>query len=57
MVEASAAQVAWVIAAGREGREKRYRDLPTAMPPHSLGDASMRALVAYLKGDLQQPAP
>lgn len=38
---------------GRSGDEKKYKDLPVAMPAWHLSDADLKAVVAYLRGGLQ----
>jgi mono/diheme cytochrome c family protein len=52
--EGSEADIATVITKGREGAAKRYKDLPSPMPPQSMSDSRLKALVAYLKTDLQK---
>lgn len=51
---ASDADLANVIVKGRAGDAKRHKDLPAPMPPNSMSDSRLKALVAYLKGDLQK---
>ena len=39
---------------GRAGAQKKYKNLPTDMPAHDLSAADLKALVGYLRGDLQK---
>ncbi|HEX5339833.1 MAG TPA: c-type cytochrome [Gammaproteobacteria bacterium] len=39
---------------GRAGDQKKYKDIPVAMPPWHLSDADLKAVVAYIRGDLQK---
>jgi mono/diheme cytochrome c family protein len=48
------ADIAAVITKGREGAAKHYKDLPSPMPPQSMSDSRLKALIAYLKTDLQK---
>jgi mono/diheme cytochrome c family protein len=50
----SAAEISAVITKGRMGDQKKYKDLPSPMPPASMSDARLAAIVAYLKTDLQK---
>jgi mono/diheme cytochrome c family protein len=54
VAESPEAEIATVITKGREGAAKRYKDLPSPMPPASMSDSRLKALVAYLKTDLQK---
>ncbi|HET7649791.1 MAG TPA: c-type cytochrome [Gammaproteobacteria bacterium] len=38
---------------GRSGDQKKYKDLPVAMPAWHLSDADLKAVVSYLRGGLQ----
>lgn len=49
----SAADVADVVTKGRAGGQKRFPDLPSAMPAHSLSDGKLQAVVSYVKGEIQ----
>ena len=51
--EASAADLSATIIKGRDGAAKRYKDLPSPMPPNSMSDSRLQALIAYLKADLK----
>ncbi len=51
--ESSAAEIGSTITKGRDGAAKRYKDLPSAMPPNSMSDGRLQALIAYLKADLK----
>lgn len=42
------------ITKGRMGDAKKYKDLPSPMPPNSMSDSRLSGLIAYLKGDLQK---
>jgi mono/diheme cytochrome c family protein len=54
ITEGSAAEIAATITKGREGAAKRYKDLASPMPPASMSDSRLQALIAYLKTDLQK---
>jgi mono/diheme cytochrome c family protein len=51
---ASEGDLANTITKGRMGDAKRFKDLPSPMPPNSMSDSRLKALIAYLKGDLQK---
>jgi mono/diheme cytochrome c family protein len=54
-VQASAeGEIAATITKGRQGGEKRYKDLPSPMPANSMSESRLKGLVEYLKGDLQK---
>ena len=54
ITEGSTADIAATITKGREGAAKKYKDLPSPMPPASMSDTRLQAVIAYLKGDLQK---
>jgi mono/diheme cytochrome c family protein len=54
VTEGSAADIGHVITKGRQGAEKKYKDLPSPMPANSMSDSRLQGLIAYLKGDLQK---
>ena len=54
VTEGSAGEIATTITKGREGAAKHYKDLASPMPPQSMSDSRLQALIAYLKGDLQK---
>ena len=54
VTQGSAADIAAIITKGREGAAKLYKDLPSPMPPQSMSDTRLQAVIAYLKGDLQK---
>lgn len=39
---------------GRSGARKKYKDLATDMPAWHLPEADLKAVVAYIRGDLQK---
>lgn len=39
---------------GRSGAKKKYTDIPMDMPAWHLDDADLKAVVAYIRGDLQK---
>lgn len=39
---------------GRSGAKKKYKDIAGDMPAWHLADADLKAVVAYIRGDLQQ---
>jgi mono/diheme cytochrome c family protein len=54
VIDSSEAEIAATITKGRAGDAKRYKDLASPMPPASMSDSRLSALIAYLKGDLQK---
>jgi mono/diheme cytochrome c family protein len=38
---------------GRSGDQKHYKDIPVAMPAWHLSAADLKAVVSYIRGDLQ----
>jgi mono/diheme cytochrome c family protein len=54
VASASEGDLASTITKGRAGDAKRYKDLASPMPPASMSDGRLKALIAYLKGDLQK---
>ena len=54
VTEGSAADIGHTITKGRQGAEKKYKDMPSPMPPNSMSDSRLQGLIAYLKGDLQK---
>ena len=54
VTQGSEADLANVITKGRQGAEKKYKDMPSPMPPNSMSDSRLKGLIAYLKGDLQK---
>jgi len=36
------------------GDQKRYKDLPSPMPPNSMSDARLAGIIAYLKNEIQK---
>lgn len=49
----SESEIADTITKGRMGDAKRYKDLASPMPPQSMSDGRLKAIIAYLKNDLQ----
>ena len=39
---------------GRSGAKKKYKDIPMDMPAWHLSDADLKAVLAYIRGDLQK---
>ena len=39
---------------GRSGAKKKYQDIPMDMPAWHLSDADLKAVVAYIRGELQK---
>ena len=54
ITEGSEAQIAETITKGRMGDAKRYKDLASPMPPASMSDGRLKAIIAYMKTDLQK---
>jgi len=55
-VTGDAAAVLATVKDGRSGDQKKYKDLPIAMPAWGgkLSDADIQAVVDYIRGDLQK---
>ena len=54
VTDSSAGELAATITKGRAGDAKKYKDLPSPMPPNSMSDARLKGVIDYLKGDLQK---
>ena len=54
VIDSSAGELANTITKGRAGDAKKYKDLPSPMPPNSMSDSRLKGVIAYLKGDLQK---
>jgi mono/diheme cytochrome c family protein len=50
----SEAEIGETITKGRMGDAKRYKDLASPMPPASMSDSRLKAVIAYLKTELQK---
>jgi mono/diheme cytochrome c family protein len=46
--------IADTIVKGRQGDQKRYKDIVTTMPPNAIGGKQLQDLIALLKTDLQK---
>lgn len=53
VVKGSVKEIENTIQNGRSGDQKKYKDLPTAMPAWHLSAADLKAIVSYLRGGLQ----
>ena len=51
---ASEGDLATVITKGRQGDAKRHKDIPGPMPANSMSDSRLKAVIGYIKGDLQK---
>ncbi len=36
------------------GDARKYKDLPSPMPPNSMSDGRLKGIIDYIKGDLQK---
>ena len=54
ITESSAAEIGNVITKGREGAAKKYKDLPSPMPPNSMSESRLKGIIDYIKTDLQK---
>jgi mono/diheme cytochrome c family protein len=54
VLEASAEEIGNLITKGRQGDQKRYKDLASPMPAQSLSSDKLSALISYLKNELQK---
>ena len=53
VIKGKVADIEDTIQNGRSGAKKKYKDLPTDMPAWHLADADLKAVVAYIRDDLQ----
>ena len=54
IITGSEAEIGETITKGRMGDAKRYKDLASPMPPAQMSDGRLKAIIAYLKTDLQK---
>jgi mono/diheme cytochrome c family protein len=54
VVKGSAAEIGEVITKGRGVEQKKYKDYPSPMPAHSMGDSRLAGVLEYIKKDLQK---
>jgi mono/diheme cytochrome c family protein len=54
ITQGSEAEIGETITKGRMGDAKRYKDLASPMPPAQMSDSRLKAIIAYLKTDLQK---
>lgn len=54
VIEGSQGDLSNTITKGRAGDAKRYKDLPSPMPPNSMSDSRLKGVIDYLKADLQK---
>lgn len=54
VVKGSAAEVGEIITKGRTVEQKKYKDFPSPMPAHSMGDSRLAGVIDYIKKDLQK---
>lgn len=54
ITQGSEAEIGDTITKGRMGDAKRYKDLASPMPPAQMSDGRLKAIIAYLKTDLQK---
>ena len=54
VTDGSTGDLSNTIVKGRAGDAKKYKDLPSPMPPNSMSDGRLQGLIGYLKGDLQK---
>ena len=53
VTDSSHAELAATITKGRAGDAKKYKDLPSPMPPNSMSEARLKGIIDYIKTDLQ----
>ena len=54
VIKGAVADIEDTIQNGRSGAKKKYKDIAGDMPAWHLADADLKAVVAYLRGDLQK---
>ena len=54
ITDGSHADIAGTITKGRAGDQKKYKDLPSPMPPMAMSETRMKGVIDYLKTDLQK---
>lgn len=54
LIKGKLADIEDTIQNGRSGAKKRYKDIPMDMPAWHLDEAVLKAVVAYIRGDLQK---
>lgn len=54
VIKGSIADIESTIQDGRSGDKKKYKDIHMDMPAWHLPEADLKAVVAYLRGDLQK---
>lgn len=54
VIKGKLADIENTIQNGRSGDQKKYKDIATAMPAWHLPAADLKAVVAYIRGDLQK---
>lgn len=52
--QATPDDIAQVITKGRTGEAKRFPNLPSPMPAHSMSDKRLQAVIAYVRDDIQK---
>lgn len=52
--QATPADIAQVITKGRAGDAKRFPNLPSPMPAHSLSESRLNAVIAYVRDEIQK---
>ncbi|HEV2333077.1 MAG TPA: cytochrome c [Gammaproteobacteria bacterium] len=55
VIKSRIADIENTIQNGRSGDKKKYKDIHMDMPAWHLPEADLKAVVAYLRGDLQKP--
>ena len=54
VTESSPADIAAVISKGRTGDQKKFPNLPSPMPPHSMSDNRLQGVIAYVRDEIQK---
>lgn len=54
VMQADPAEISAVITKGRAGEQKKFPSLASPMPAHSMSDGRLKAIVAYLRDELQK---
>jgi thiosulfate dehydrogenase len=54
VMTASVDEVAAVITKGRTVEQKKHANFPSPMPAHSMSDGRLKAIVAYIRDEIQK---
>ena len=54
VIDSPPTEIAATITKGRMGGQKRFPDIPGPMPPHSMSDNRLQAVIAYVRDEIQK---